>query len=1199
MVEPPNDQDDEPTKEQHEQPPPKVIANKYHLHRFIASGSYGAVYEASYSIYGSERRVAIKVWERNDDGSKIRFKEEIKTLCLLNDPHICKVLDGGVDGNKMFLVMDLADGGNLKTQLRDSASGRIPPELAITWLIESAKGLLAAERNRTADGEPAPIHHRDVKPENLLLHRGQIVVADFGAAKLGGSNPGVTSDLVVGQWTPNYGSPEQQAGMTDHRSDIYSLGATFFHLLTGQITAKRLNNAFERFQTPHDPCVVCPEVPAALGAIISRMTEPSPDRRYQSFADVLSALEELRQGTTSTVPTPPPKSWAPAAAVVVALCAALAIVAILIWYPRPSSRGTLQEEQSRCQATIDRLTALGSAHDWSKLADLQPNLALLTQQATENKSALARLAESGAADGPNFTLPAGFHPLEDIEQRMLAVEAQALLAEASAAIPTSGRQRLDALLEGVRTAVYKVSDRAQLNEATQKLERAIDQEKRQRNEDLSALQARLDEDRLDGLAGGATAAGERFEQLGETELARRARVIAAATGRTAALVARIPAWPPAGRPPLDCLDDLQRALNDLKAVSEDTVGVDLKTWWNNRVQTTRRAWGDRVSQEYETVVKNWRERASDFEQRKAAALKAGGDLKEIHADHRVLTRERQEIENTRRSLRDLKLPVALTELGDLADDPLDLSDCDEALAMTPPHSETAVELQDAAQRVTESFARLSDLTKKARDGGMTAQAQRELYDALQNHKNNVDGFQSARQALATLRDVQANLSSRATAELDRTCQAQYGASYRSQALQTLLEEVRAQVRDEQARRVRGVTDLEVAFAEARRSPDELARAADEAGGYLQRQGEANLAARCTTLAADARAAAEVVASLTKSSGDPATSGIDDVVAALREIVEREQGLSLPPANLSTWWDAYRKKTAGLWIAKAISLWPGFRTEVEDSGDAARLAAATALRTQLVQALTQLKQTWVPSELRPPRTPVVPIATAWAGPEGWPNDLVPPEGVKSLRLDPKDPECQRLYATGFLISAESEGKHLFYFPSRSWQSRDEVPSREHRVYMVLCRSADGRAALIDVHPMTKGAMGPSRNWQRTVMANLPPDAVLHDTSASMAAEVPGAATLGLRLPPADFLTWPGCQSTIPGLARPEPSSPVRVAQPTRDVVQSGLTFLSTGFREWTASGTVVGVSESAPDESGGAVRSDCTFRMCLELKPKDR
>lgn len=273
----------------------------FEVERLLGRGGMGEVYLARQ--ISLNRPVALKVLRSdmlNNPTYLSRFEAEATAVARLNHPNIVHVYMLGCVDNIRFIAMEYVQGTNLREYLIKKGALDLP--LAISILRQTGVAIGAA-------GEVGLIH-RDIKPENLLLTRkGQVKVADFGlcrdsdADKIHLTQPGVTMG------TPQYMSPEQAQGHAlDHRSDLYSLGVTAYHMLTGTppfraetalaVALKHVKDTAVR------PIVHRPEIPAELERLVLKLMEKKPKDRYQSAAEMLRDLGKIRdsiQATTTTL----------------------------------------------------------------------------------------------------------------------------------------------------------------------------------------------------------------------------------------------------------------------------------------------------------------------------------------------------------------------------------------------------------------------------------------------------------------------------------------------------------------------------------------------------------------------------------------------------------------------------------------------------------------------------------------------------------------------------------------------------------------------------------------------------------------------------------------------------------------------------------------------------------------------------------
>lgn len=273
------------------------------LDKLLGRGAMGAVYKARQLKL--DRDVAIKIIRpemMTDPRMLKRFEVEARTVGKFNSAHVVMVHDVGFQLSVHFLVMEFVEGKNLRDHVKLLAGGRLPAGEALPLLRQAIRGLEEAQRLQVV--------HRDIKPDNLMLtDRGILKIADFGIAKplQEDFSMTLTSELVG---TPLYMSPEQCQGEAnlDFRSDMYSLGATFYYLLTGEPPI-RASSVYELIQTKTKMANLClwKALPGLdennpLSRVIERMTALSRDDRYPSYEALLNDLVLVEQGATITLP---------------------------------------------------------------------------------------------------------------------------------------------------------------------------------------------------------------------------------------------------------------------------------------------------------------------------------------------------------------------------------------------------------------------------------------------------------------------------------------------------------------------------------------------------------------------------------------------------------------------------------------------------------------------------------------------------------------------------------------------------------------------------------------------------------------------------------------------------------------------------------------------------------------------------------
>jgi serine/threonine-protein kinase len=242
-----------------------------------------------------EREVAIKVLPRQfsfDPQFEARFEQEVRAIAKLEHGAIVPVYDFGEVDDQPFIVMRYMSGGSLAARLR---LGHLPLPEAARILTRIAPALDRAH----AQG----IIHRDLKPGNILFDQeGEAYLSDFGIAKLADSTAAYTGSALIG--TPAYMSPEQARGeaKVDGRSDVYSLGVILFETLAGRppYAADTPMGIAMRHVTDPIPRIrrLNPGLPKDLERVIRRALAKAPRNRFQTAAELASALTPIEAGTS-------------------------------------------------------------------------------------------------------------------------------------------------------------------------------------------------------------------------------------------------------------------------------------------------------------------------------------------------------------------------------------------------------------------------------------------------------------------------------------------------------------------------------------------------------------------------------------------------------------------------------------------------------------------------------------------------------------------------------------------------------------------------------------------------------------------------------------------------------------------------------------------------------------------------------------
>jgi serine/threonine-protein kinase len=296
------------------------LLGQYRILDELGKGGMGRVFKAEHLTM--KRVVALKVLMPNllrSDRARELFLREVRAIAQLVHPNVVTAYDAAEEAGRFYLVMEYVDGPNLEQLVR--SRGPLSVGLACDYVRQTANGLQGAHA--------LGMVHRDIKPANILVQRrglqehspGLIKVSDFGLARLHSpqTNPEAAhhagtiltrENMVMG--TPDYLSPEQARNLhgTDIRSDLYSLGCTFYFLLTGQVPYPG-GTALEKL-IRHSAEVPAPvtnfrdDVPPPVRAVLERLLAKAPAERFQTPAELAAALEPYAvSGPTPWAPSPP------------------------------------------------------------------------------------------------------------------------------------------------------------------------------------------------------------------------------------------------------------------------------------------------------------------------------------------------------------------------------------------------------------------------------------------------------------------------------------------------------------------------------------------------------------------------------------------------------------------------------------------------------------------------------------------------------------------------------------------------------------------------------------------------------------------------------------------------------------------------------------------------------------------------------
>src|SRR5438094_165319 len=273
-----------------------ALAGRYRFEREVGRGGMATVYLAQDLKH--RRPVAVKVLhpQLTANVGADRFLREIEIAASLNHPHILTLIDSGSADGLLYYVMPFVEGESLRGRL--AREGRLPVGEAVE-LTRKVAGAHAYAHSRG-------VFHRDVKPENVMLHEGEPMVTDFGIAKAlsGGTEALTQTGMSLG--TPAYMSPEQASGEheIDGRSDIYSLGCVLYEMLAGEppFTGPTVQAIIvRRFTEPaRSVRAVRPEVPEPVDRALLRALARAPEERFAAAAQLAQAL-----ASATEVRTPP------------------------------------------------------------------------------------------------------------------------------------------------------------------------------------------------------------------------------------------------------------------------------------------------------------------------------------------------------------------------------------------------------------------------------------------------------------------------------------------------------------------------------------------------------------------------------------------------------------------------------------------------------------------------------------------------------------------------------------------------------------------------------------------------------------------------------------------------------------------------------------------------------------------------------
>ena len=285
----------EPSLEVPEPQPGDFLAH-YRIVEKVGIGGMGTVYKAHEPAL--DRLVGIKVLHfqmASDPQFTSDFLREAQAVAKLNHPNVVHIYYVAQQGGFLFFAMEFVDGYSIYDMLMDKKI--VPEKQMLGWARQSAVGLQHAQQHN--------IIHRDVKPANIMITRdGVVKITDFGLAKFLSrlQNQSLPEDAIG---TPEYMSPEQAQGHpNDHRSDIYSLGATIYHAMAGRppfISNNPLEVVRQQINVPAPPIQrFNPAISPVTGRILAKCLAKQPGARYQTYKELIRDLDSALRATISS-----------------------------------------------------------------------------------------------------------------------------------------------------------------------------------------------------------------------------------------------------------------------------------------------------------------------------------------------------------------------------------------------------------------------------------------------------------------------------------------------------------------------------------------------------------------------------------------------------------------------------------------------------------------------------------------------------------------------------------------------------------------------------------------------------------------------------------------------------------------------------------------------------------------------------------
>ncbi|MEW5869555.1 MAG: serine/threonine-protein kinase [Chloroflexota bacterium] len=287
----------------------QILNNRYRIVRTLGEGGFGVVYRAW--DMNMQSPVAIKENFDVSPQAQRQFQTEARLLFKLRHPNLPRVFDHfTIPGQGQYLVMDYIEGEDLEKKLVRQG-GPLPEAQVLPWLAEVCAAL------EYLHGQNPPVIHRDIKPANIrITPQGSAILVDFGIAKT--FDPSRKTTMGARAVTPGYSPPEQFGqGITDAQSDVYSLGATAYHLFTGQVPPSAMDVISGQASAPRPVWQLNPGLSPQLSALLEGAMQFNRGQRLASAAAFKAALPASaappipKVSSTQAAPAPPAPAVAP------------------------------------------------------------------------------------------------------------------------------------------------------------------------------------------------------------------------------------------------------------------------------------------------------------------------------------------------------------------------------------------------------------------------------------------------------------------------------------------------------------------------------------------------------------------------------------------------------------------------------------------------------------------------------------------------------------------------------------------------------------------------------------------------------------------------------------------------------------------------------------------------------------------------